>query len=189
VLRKRLSPYTPEDIYMNKDRILTTVVIEAIEALGQKYVTANDVIIREISLPPAIRQAIESKLTEQQRFQAYVYRLKREEKEAKRKAIEAEGIKNYQDTVAKTLSDKLLKWQGIQATLELAKSNNSKVVVIGAGSTGMPLILGGDYSNTGNNTHEAQNEPAKKPTPATAETSTPAVENTNPEPAANDTNN
>ncbi len=187
VLRKRLSPYTPEDIYMNKDRVLTTVVIEAIEALGQKYVTANDVIIREISLPPAIRQAIETKLTEQQRYQAYVYRLKREEKEAKRKAIEAEGIRNYQDTVAKTLSDKLLKWQGIQATLELAKSNNSKVVVIGAGSTGMPLILGGDYGNISSNNHDATNsnanEPAKKPTPNNTDTSTPAVENANPEPA------
>lgn len=147
VLRKRLSPYNPEDIYTNKDKILTTVVIEAIEALGQKYITANDVIIREISLPPTIQKAIESKLTEQQRYQAYVFRLKQEEQEAKRKVIEAEGIKNYQDTVAKTLSDKLLTWQGIQATLELAKSQNSKVVVIGSGSNGMPLILGSDYSN------------------------------------------
>ena len=187
VLRKRLSPYKPEEIYTNKDKILTTVVIEAMEALGQKYVTANDVIIREISLPPSIRQAIETKLTEEQRDQTYVYRLKREEKEAKRKAIEAEGIKNYHDTVAKTLSDKLLKWQGIQATLELAKSNNSKVVVIGAGSTGMPLILGSDYSNT---PHETQNEAVKKttpvpvePTPPAVEKQNPTVENVSPEPA------
>ncbi len=195
VLRKRLSPYTPEDIYMNKDRILTTVVIEAIEALGQKYITANDVIIREISLPPTIRQAIEAKLTEQQRYQAYVYRLKREEHEAKRKAIEAEGIKNYQDTVAKTLSDKLLKWQGIQATLELAKSSNSKVVVIGAGSSGMPLILGGDYTssnnafNTDSDTHETKTEPAKKSTPTNTNTEpeTPTTDDANPEPA-NETN-
>lgn len=193
VLRKRLSPYKPEEIYTNKDKILTTVVIEAVEALGQKYVTANDVIIREIALPPTIRQAIEAKLTEEQRDQTYVYRLKREEKEAKRKAIEAEGIKNYQDTVAKTLSDKLLKWQGIQATLELAKSNNSKVVVIGAGSSGMPLILGSDYSN---NSHETQNEPVKKTTsapvestpapvesmPSPVEKQNPAIENVSPEP-------
>lgn len=144
VLRKRLSPYNPEDIYMNKDNILTQVVIEAMEELGQKYITANDVIIREISLPDTIRQAIEDKLTEEQREQAYAYRLKREEKEAERKRLEAEGIKDYQNTVAKTLSDKLLKWQGIQATTELAKSNNTKIIVIGGGSTGLPLILNTD---------------------------------------------
>ncbi len=150
VLRKRLSPYNPEDIYMNKNNILTQVVIEAMEELGQKYITANDVIIREIALPETIRQAIETKLTEEQREQAYVYRLKREEKEAQRKRLEAEGIKDYQNTVSKTLSDKLLKWQGIQATVELAKSNNAKVVVIGSGDTGLPLIL-----NTENNNKEA----------------------------------
>jgi regulator of protease activity HflC (stomatin/prohibitin superfamily) len=148
VLRKRLSPYNPEDIYMNKNNILTQVVIEAMEELGKKYVTANDVIIREISLPQAIREAIESKLTEQQREQAYLYRLKREEKEAERKRVEADGIKDYQNTVSKTLSDKLLQWQGIQATVELAKSNNAKVVVIGSGDTGLPLILGGESNNT-----------------------------------------
>lgn len=147
VLRKRLSPYNPEDIYMNKDNILTQVVIEAMEELGQKYITANDVIIREIHLPKTILEAIEAKLTEEQREQAYAYRLKREEKEAQRKRLEAEGIKDYQNTVSKTLSDKLLKWQGIQATVELAKSNNTKIVVIGGGNTGMPLILNSETSH------------------------------------------
>lgn len=151
VLRKRLSPYNPEDIYMNKNNILTQVVLEAMEALGQKYVVANDVIIREIQLPPAIDQAIEEKLTEEQKEKAYVYRLEREEKEAQRKRVEAEGIKDYQNTVSKTLSDKLLKWQGIQATLDLAKSNNSKIVIIGAGNSGLPLILGNEYGNNQQN--------------------------------------
>jgi regulator of protease activity HflC (stomatin/prohibitin superfamily) len=166
VLRKRLSPYNPEDIYMNKNNVLTQVVLEAMEALGQKYVLANDVIIREIQLPPAIDQAIEEKLTEEQREKAYVYRLEREEKEAQRKRVEAEGIKDYQNTVSKTLSDKLLKWQGIQATLDLAKSNNSKIVIIGAGNSGLPLILGNESSNNQTNspdkvpeTNKTQNNP------------------------------
>jgi regulator of protease activity HflC (stomatin/prohibitin superfamily) len=141
VLRKRLSPFNPEDIYMNKNNILTQVVIEAMEELGKKYVTANDVIIREISLPETIRQAIESKLTEEQREQAYVYRLQRETKEAERKRVEAVGIRDYQTTVSKTLTDKLLKWQGIQATLELAKSNNAKIVVIDGNNLGLPISL------------------------------------------------
>ena len=173
VLRKRLSPYNPEDIYMNKNNILTQVVIEAMEELGQKYITANDVIIREIALPKTILEAIESKLTEEQHEQAYVYRLKREEKEAQRKRLEAEGIKDYQNTVSKTLSDKLLKWQGIQATVELAKSNNTKIVVIGSGSTGLPLIL-----NTENNNNEAPRSSVEKK---------PSSANISPEPA-NDAN-
>ena len=172
VLRKRLSPYNPEDIYMNKNNILTQVVIEAMEELGQKYITANDVIIREIALPKTILEAIESKLTEEQHEQAYVYRLKREEKEAQRKRLEAEGIKDYQNTVSKTLSDKLLKWQGIQATVELAKSNNTKIVMIGSGNTGLPLIL-----NSENNNKTSSPSPGKKPSSA----------NINPEPA-NDAN-
>lgn len=184
VLRKRLSPYKPEDIYKNKDKILTTVVIEAMEALGQKYIIANDVIIREIALPTAIVAAIEDKLKEEQHEQAYVYKLKREKQEAERKVTEATGIKNYQDTVSKSLTDKLLKWQGIQATLELAKSTNSKVVVIGAGNSGMPLILGSDYSN---NSQEAKSENEKKATPAQVEKSSSSVENASPEPA-NDAN-
>jgi regulator of protease activity HflC (stomatin/prohibitin superfamily) len=141
VLRKRLSPRTPEQIYKNENNILTTVVMEAMEELGQKYIKANDVIIREISLPDTIREAIESKLIEEQRDKAYEYRLKREENEARRKRVEAEGIKDYQNTVSKTLSDKLLKWQGIQATLELSKSTNAKIVIMG-GSAGLPIILG-----------------------------------------------
>lgn len=159
VIRKRLSLYDPEDIYMNKDKIMTQVVIEAIDALGQKYISANDVIIRNISLPDTIREAIESKLTHQQEAESYVYRLKSAEYEAKRKNIDAEGIKNYQDTISKSLSEKILKWQGIQATLELAKSTNSKVVVIGAGNTGMPLILGSEFSQ---DNHEAQKSSVEK---------------------------
>lgn len=159
VLRKRLSPYNPEEIYMNKDNILTQVVLEAVEELGKKYITANDVIIREISLPDTIRQAIENKLTEQQKEQAYTYRLKREKDEAERKRTEAEGIRDYQNIVSKTLSDKLLKWQGIQATIELAKSNNAKVIVIGAGNSGMPLILGSDYSKNEGSSHSSNISP------------------------------
>jgi regulator of protease activity HflC (stomatin/prohibitin superfamily) len=178
VLLKGLSKSKPEDIYKNKDDILTKVLEKAIEALGQKYIIANDVIIREITLPESVRDAIETKLTEEQREQAYAYRQKREEKEVLRKKTEAEGIKEYQQTVSTTLSDKLLKWQGIQATLELAKSNNSKVVVIGAGNTGMPLILGSDYANGA----------AVKPAlPATTNNdaaieNNPSPANTNPEP-------
>jgi regulator of protease activity HflC (stomatin/prohibitin superfamily) len=152
VVRKRLSSYNSQDIYMNKDKILTQMVVEAKEALGKKYISANDVIIRNISFPDSLRQAIESKLARQQEAESYVYLIQSAEHEAKRKAIDSEGIRNYQDTISKSISDKMLKWQGIQATLEMAKSPNSKVVVIGAGNTGMPLILGSEFSRDSDDT-------------------------------------
>ncbi len=163
VLRKRLSPYNPEDIYMNKDNILIQVTIESMEGLGKKYVMANDVIIREISLPKQIREAIENKMTEQQREQAYLYRLRREEKEAQRKRVEAEGIKNYQHIISETLSDQLLKWQGIQATLDLAGSDNAKIVVIGKGMpVSLPIMLGSEAQSV-NKTSSNNKTPADTP--------------------------
>jgi len=144
VMRKGLSIYNPEEIYINKDNILTKVVIEALEELGKKYVTTNGIIIRSIILPDAIREAIENKLVEEQLEKKYAFILKKEVQEAERKRIEAQGIQDYQSIVSKTLTDKLIKWQGVQATLDLAKSNNSKVVVIGSGKGGLPIILGND---------------------------------------------
>jgi len=148
VLRKRLSKHTPEEIYVNKNNILTKVVTEALEELGRKYVRANDVIIRNVVLPTSIQEAIEAKLVEEQNEQRYDFLIKRERKEATRKEIEAQGIRSYQAIVSTTLSDQLIKWQGVQATLELAKSNNTKVVVIGAGENGLPIILGNDHSSS-----------------------------------------
>ena len=144
VMRKGLSIYNPEEIYINKDNILTKVVIEALEELGKKYVTTNGIIIRSIILPDAIREAIENKLVEEQLEKKYAFILKKEVQEAERKRIEAQGIQDYQSIVSKTLTDKLIKWQGVQATLDLAKSNNSKVVIIGSGKGGLPIILGND---------------------------------------------
>jgi regulator of protease activity HflC (stomatin/prohibitin superfamily) len=144
VLRKRLSFYDPEDIYVNKDNILTKVIVEASDELGKKYIIPNSIVIRSIALPNAIREAIENKLIQQQLEKSYTYILEKEKKEAERKRIEAQGIKDYQSIVMQTLSDILIKWQGVQATLELAKSNNTKVVIIGAGKEGLPVILGND---------------------------------------------
>lgn len=147
VLREEMSKLTPDQIYQFKVGMgswITQVVLGALEKAGQKFVIIDDVIIRDITLPEPIRQAIENKLIEEQMFSAYKFKLLRETQEKKRKRIEAEGIKTYQEIISQTLDDKIIKWQGIQATLELAKSNNSKVIIIGAGKNGLPLILGTD---------------------------------------------
>jgi len=146
VLRTLLSVYDPEDIYANKEDILTRVIVEATEELEKKYITAKGIVIRSIILPDSIRAAIENKLVQQQLEKTYIHILEKEKKEAERKRIEAQGITDYQNIVIQTLSPDLIKWQGVQATLELAKSNNAKIVIIGSGKEGLPIILGNDYN-------------------------------------------
>jgi regulator of protease activity HflC (stomatin/prohibitin superfamily) len=102
------------------------------------------VLVRNVELPPAVRLAVERKLTLLEEEKAYQYRIGIEKQEAERKAIEAEGIRRYQDVIKQSLTEDLLRWQGVQATKELASSPNAKTVVIGSGKDGLPLILGGD---------------------------------------------
>ncbi|OQW87560.1 MAG: hypothetical protein BWK78_09030 [Thiotrichaceae bacterium IS1] len=144
VLRKGIGEHDPEDIYTNKQGVLTKIISGAIEETGRKYVTIDDVIIRSLALPPTIKDAIEDKLVEEQRHQAYAFILKREKEEAERKRIEAQGIRDYQKTISETLDEQLIKWQGVNATLELSKSENSKIIIIGAGKGGLPVILNAD---------------------------------------------
>ena len=106
------------------------------------YVEAKAVLIRSIKLPDQIRMAIESKLQQEQEALAYQYRLDKEKSEAERKRIAAEGESRANNIINNSLTNNLLKMRGIEATLELAKSPNAKVIVVGAGDDGMPLILG-----------------------------------------------
>ena len=102
----------------------------------------HDILIKSIVLPPTIQNAIQAKLAQEQVAQEFDFRLQRERKEAKRKRIEGGGIKDFQDIVSEGISDNLLRWKAIEATLALAQSQNAKVVVIGAGEEGLPIILG-----------------------------------------------
>lgn len=144
VLRKSIGQYHPEVIYTTQRGVLDDIIMQALEEAGQKFIRIDEVIIRSIELPEPIRQAIEAKLVQEQQMQAYTFRLEKEEKEAARKKIEAEGITTYQRIISSTLDDKLLRWQGVVATERLAASNNAKIVVIGSGKDGLPLILGGN---------------------------------------------
>ena len=141
VLRRNIGQYTPEDIYTNRAGVLSKIISLALEEVGRRFIQVDDIIIRSVQLPEGLQKSIETKLVSEQQFLAYKFRLKMEAEEATRKGIEAEGIAAYQKTISKTLNDKLVQWQGIQATLELAKSPNSKVIVIGAGKAGLPIIL------------------------------------------------
>jgi regulator of protease activity HflC (stomatin/prohibitin superfamily) len=113
----------------------------------ESYVIVEDVLIRGIELPPAVRAAIDEKVAQKHLAESYRYRLDRETQEAERKAIEAGGIRRFQEAVNGNISDGYLKWKAIEAMLELAKSQNAKVVVIG-GKDGVPVIIGGADGTT-----------------------------------------
>lgn len=144
VLRKNIGQYDPEDIYTNKEGILSRILLLALEEAGRKYVHMDEVVIRSLELPESVRKAIEEKLVYEQQYKSYVFRLAKEKEEAKRKRIEAQGIADYQEIISQNLNEQLITWHGIQATVDLATSHNAKVVVIGSGKGGLPLILGGD---------------------------------------------
>ena len=99
-------------------------------------------LIRSINLPAQIKQAIENKLQQEQEALAYKFRLDKELSEADRKRIAAEGEAVANKIINNSLTPELLKMRGIEATIKLAESPNSKVIVIGGGDSGLPLILG-----------------------------------------------
>ena len=141
--RQVMALYTAEEIYSTKRaEVETKIKIETEKILNENYVNATAVLIRSIKLPDQIRVAIESKLQQEQEALAYQYRLDKEKSEAERKRIEAEGNARANNIINNSLTDKLLKMRGIEATLELAKSANAKVVVVGSAKDGLPLILG-----------------------------------------------
>jgi regulator of protease activity HflC (stomatin/prohibitin superfamily) len=144
VVRTIFGQYKPEEIYSSQKATQVHISEQAKTLLSSRFVTLDDVPIESITLPAHISEAIETKMVQQQRDEEYVYRLLIAQKEADRLRIESNGIRLYNDTVNSSLTPSVLKWHGIKATQELAKSPNAKTVVIGSGSSGLPLILGKD---------------------------------------------
>ena len=144
VTRDVIGQYTPEDIYSLKREEVANKIFASLSAAAlEKHINVEAVLIRNIVLPDKLRQAIEGKLEEEQRALRMKFVLVREAQEAERKRIEAKGIADFQKIVSKGINAQLLQWKGIEATEALAKSENAKVVVIGSGKDGLPLILGG----------------------------------------------
>lgn len=140
--RSVIGRYTPEEIYSSKrDVIQQEINIETKKILDIQYVQLNEVLVRDIMLPITIKTAIESKLKQEQESLEYEFKLQKAQKEAQKVKIEAEGKAAANRILNASLTPNILKEKGIEATLELAKSPNSKVVIVG-GKDGMPLILG-----------------------------------------------
>jgi regulator of protease activity HflC (stomatin/prohibitin superfamily) len=144
-VRQVMGRFTAEEIYSTKRaEVEATIKSECEKILNANNVNMVALLIRSIALPDQIRIAIESKLQQEQEALAYQFRLDKEKSEAERKRIAAEGESRANNIINNSLSDKLLKMRGIEATLELAKSPNSKVVIVGSSKDGLPMILGGN---------------------------------------------
>ena len=142
-VRKVTGRYTAEEIYSTKRNEVEKAIIEETGlVLNQNNILMKALLIRSINLPDQIKTAIENKLKQEQEALAYQFRLEREKSEAERKRIEAQGIADYNRIISASLTANILKQKGIDATLELSKSENAKVVVVGSGKDGLPLILG-----------------------------------------------
>lgn len=142
-VRQVAGRYTAEEIYSTKrSEVEKSIVDETNRSLTENFIDMRALLIRSINLPTQIQQAIESKLTQEQEFLAYQFKLESEKSEAERRRIAAEGESRANKIINSSLTSSLLKMRGIEATIELAKSPNTKVIVIGSGKDGLPLILG-----------------------------------------------
>jgi regulator of protease activity HflC (stomatin/prohibitin superfamily) len=144
-----LGQYLPAEIYTSQGFIVQTVKQGGLAQLDDRYILLDDLLLKAVRLPLPVAQSIESKLRAQQLALEFDYRLQTEVKEAQRKRIEADGIRAFQEIItAGGITESYLRFRGIEATLELAKSPNSKVIVIGGGRDGMPIILDGRTDST-----------------------------------------
>ncbi|MEO1019788.1 MAG: prohibitin family protein [Pseudomonadota bacterium] len=142
VLRRTIGQYDPEQVYTSARGFLETVLVGSVSSVARRFVIIDDVLVRSVTLPEPVRVAIEEKSVLDEQRKAYSFRLQIAQREAERLEIEARGIQTYQEILTQSLTPDLLRWHGVQATRELAKSPNAKTVVVGAGNDGLPLILG-----------------------------------------------
>lgn len=141
--RSVVGRYTPEQLYSSKrDAIQQEIFQETKKIVEEQYIQLNEVLVRDVTLPPTIKDAIERKLKQEQESLEYEFRLVTAAKEAEKVRIEAQGKADANRILSASLTDKILRDKGIDATIQLSESENSKIIVIGSGDSGLPVILG-----------------------------------------------
>jgi regulator of protease activity HflC (stomatin/prohibitin superfamily) len=142
-IREATASHTANALYTGEREMVAKQIFDELNnLLGQRGFVVESVLLRDIQLPATLKASIESKQQAEQESLAMSFRLQKEKQEAERKRIEAAGVRDFQQIVAQGISTQLLEWKGIEATELLAKSPNAKIVVIGSGKNGLPLILG-----------------------------------------------
>jgi len=142
-LRTAMAGMSLHDVYGSERGIVQTIINDSIEHISQKFVHLDEIVLRQVELPDSIKKTIEQKMAQKELAESYEFRLEVERQEAARRQIEAYGLAQYNSILNDSLTPNVLKWEGIQATKELAKSPNSKTIIIGNTANGLPLILGG----------------------------------------------
>jgi len=142
-IREATASHTANALYTGEREMVGKQIYDQVsQQLSQRGLKVENVLLRDIQLPATLKAAIEAKQQAEQESLAMNFRLQKETQEAQRKRIEAAGVRDFQQIVAQGISAQLLEWKGIEATENLAKSANTKVVVIGNNKNGLPLILG-----------------------------------------------
>jgi prohibitin 1 len=142
-IREATASHTANALYTGEREMVAKQIYDQVSTeLNQRGLVVENVLLRDIQLPATLKAAIEAKQQAEQESLAMNFRLQKETQEAQRKRIEAAGVRDFQQIVAQGITPSLLEWKGIEATENLAKSPNSKVVVIGNNKNGLPLILG-----------------------------------------------
>ncbi|MBU1095016.1 MAG: membrane protease subunit, stomatin/prohibitin [Ignavibacteriae bacterium HGW-Ignavibacteriae-2] len=143
VVRGVTARYEAKALYTaSREKLAGEIMNELQNLVGPRGIQIEAAALRQIKLPTRLTQSIEEKLQAEQESQRMAFILKKEEQEAERKRIEAKGIRDFQAIVSEGINQNLLRWKGIEATEKLANSTNSKIVVIGSGKDGLPIILG-----------------------------------------------
>jgi prohibitin 2 len=147
VVREYFAQHDSHELYTVDAKALKAEIMSSMHVeLGRHHIVVDDVLLQRLEIPKAILAAIEHKLTEEQHADAYAFRLEAEKAEAQRLEIRGTALNRYYTLVNGALTPSLLTWRGIEATVELAQSPNSKVIIVGSGKDQLPIILGSDIS-------------------------------------------
>lgn len=142
VCRGVTAGYEAKALYTSqREELAHLITVDLAKLVADRGVIIETAPLRKIELPRKVTDAIEEKLKAEQESQRMEFVLAKERQEAERKRIEARGIADFQNIVAQGISPNLLRWKGIEATEKLAQSQNAKVVIIGSGKDGLPIIL------------------------------------------------
>jgi regulator of protease activity HflC (stomatin/prohibitin superfamily) len=142
-IREATASHTANALYTGEREMVAKQIQDQITLeLTKRGLTVENVLLRDVQLPATLKASIEAKQQAEQEALAMNFRLQKETQEAQRKRIEAAGVRDFQQIVAQGITPSLLEWKGIEATETLAKSPNTKVVVVGNSKNGLPLILG-----------------------------------------------
>lgn len=143
VVRGVTAKYEAKALYTaSREKIAGEIKTELDKLVNPRGILIDVAALRQIVLPNRLTQSIEEKLQAEQESQRMAFILEKEKQEAERKRIEAKGISDFQTIVSEGINNQLLRWKGIEATEKLANSQNSKIIVIGSGKDGLPIILG-----------------------------------------------